>query len=57
MEDDLRWKITFNGRQHSIVDNLQGKMTFGEADLLWKMTFYGGQPLMEDNLRWKMTFI
>ena len=44
MEDDLLWKMTFDGRQPSMEDNLR-----------WKTTFDGGQPLMEDDFQWKMT--
>ena len=39
-DDDLRWKITFDGRQPEMED-----------DLRWKMTFNGRQPLMEDDLK------
>ena len=45
MEDDLRWKTIFDGRQPSMEGNLR-----------WKTTFYGRQPTIEDNLRWKMPF-
>ena len=38
MEDDLRWKTTFEGRQPSIED-----------DLPWKMTFDGKEPLVGDH--------
>ena len=55
MEDDLRWKTTFDGRQPSMEDNLRFKMTFDgrgpsmEDDI-------GRRPSMEDDLRWKTTF-
>ena len=45
IEDDLRWKTTFDGRWPSMED-----------DLRWKTTFDGRRPAMEDDLRWKMTF-
>ena len=38
-EDDLRWKMTFDGRRPLMEDDLQ-----------WKTTFDRRQPLMEDNL-------
>ena len=41
-EDDLRWKMTFTGRQPLVEDDLQ-----------WKTTFGGRQPLVEDNFWWK----
>ena len=46
MEDDLRWKTTFYGRQPSIEDDLQ-----------WLTTFDVTQPIMKDKLRWETTFI
>ena len=39
MENDLRWKTPFNGRQPSVED-----------DLRWKTTFGGRQLLVEDDL-------
>ena len=39
MEDDLQWKMTFNGRPPSM-----------EEDLQWKMTFKGRRPSMEGRL-------
>ena len=54
--------MTFNGRRHSMGDNLWWKRTFDgrqtlmEDDLWWKMTLDGRRPLMEDDLWWKMTF-
>ena len=44
MEDDLRWKMTFDGRRPSMED-----------DLRWKTTFDRRRPKMEDILRWKTT--
>ena len=41
VEDDLRWKTTFDGRQPSV-----------EHILWWKTTFGGKQPWAEDNLWW-----
>ena len=38
-ENDLRWKMTFDGRRALMEDNL-----------LWKTIFDGRLPLMEDNL-------
>ena len=46
MEDNLRWKMTFNGRQPLIEDNLQWETNFDEEDLL-----------MEDDLQLRTTFI
>ena len=42
MEDDLRWKTTFGGRQPSVKDNIR-----------WKTTFGGRRPSVEDNLQRK----
>ena len=43
--DNLRWKMTFTGRQPYVED-----------DLPWKTTFGGRLPLVEDHLQWKTTF-
>ena len=62
MEDNLRWKTTFNGRQTSMEDNLEWKMTLHgrqpsmEDNLWWQSTFDGRWPWMEDNLRLKTNF-
>ena len=62
MEDDLWWKMTFDGRHPSMEEILWQKMTFYgrrplmEDNLRWKTKFDGRQPLMEDTLRWKTTF-
>ena len=45
MEDGLRWRKTFSGRQPSVEDDLQ-----------WKTTFSGRRPSVEDDLRWKTTY-
>ena len=45
MEDNLRWKTSFERRQPLM-----------EGDLWWKANFSGRQPSVEDNLQWKMTF-
>ena len=42
VEDNLRWKTTFGGKQPLVED-----------DLWWKMTFSGRQPSLEDNLLWE----
>ena len=39
MEDDPRWKMTFDGRQPLMEDTLR-----------WETTFDGRLPLIEDNL-------
>ena len=39
MEDNLRWKMTFDGR-HPLI----------EENLLWKTTFDGRQPLIEQDI-------
>ena len=62
MEDGLRWKTTFDGRQPWMEDNLWWKTTFDgrqpsmEDKLWWKTTFDGRRPLTEDDLWWKTTF-
>ena len=62
MEDDLRWKTTFDGRRPSMEDDLRWKTPFNERrpsmedDLRRKMTFKGRRPSMEDDFRWKTTF-
>ena len=54
MEDNLRWKTTFCGRQPSVEDNFWWKTTSGgrwssvEDDLRKKTTFAGRLPSMED---------
>ena len=56
VQDDLRWKKTFSGRQPLVEDNLHWKMTFSgswpsvESNLQWKTTFGRRWPLAEDNL-------
>ena len=45
MEDDQRWKMTFDWRRPSVEDDLQ-----------WKKTFDWRWPSMEDDLQWKTTF-
>ena len=45
MEENLRWKITFDRRQHLV-----------EHILWWKTTIAGRQTLSEEDLWWKMTF-
>jgi hypothetical protein len=35
MEDDLQWKMTFNGRYPSMEDDLQWKMNF--ENMIWKI--------------------
>ena len=62
MDDNLWWKMNFDGRQPLMEDNFWWKTTFNERwplmeDNLWrKTTFDGIQPLMKDNLCWKTTF-
>ena len=57
MEDDLRWKMTFGGKEPLVEDALWWKTTFGgrqpkeEDNFLWKTTFVGRQPSVEDDLR------
>ena len=57
VEDDRRWKTTFDGRQPSVADDLGRKTTFCgrrpllEDDLRRKMKFGGRQPSVEDGLR------
>ena len=41
VEDNLWWKTTFSGRQHSVEDNVQ-----------WNTNLGGRQPLVEDKLKW-----
>ena len=56
------WKMTFNGRQSLMEDNLQWKTTFDgrqllmEDNLQWKTTFDGRWPSMEDDLQWNTAF-
>ena len=62
MEDNLRWKTTFNGRRPSMEDDLQWKTTFNgrrpsmEDDFQWKPPLNGRWPSMEDTLQWKTPF-
>ena len=62
MEDDLWWKMTFEGRWPLMVDNFCWKTTSDDRQLLmeddfwWKTTFDGRWPLTEDDLWWKTTF-
>ena len=65
MEDDLRWRRTFDGRRPLMKEDHWWKTTFEgrwpqrEDDFYGrrpKTTFDGGPPLMEDSLWWKMTF-
>ena len=59
MEDNLWWKMTFDGGQPLMEDDLQWKITFDRGrpliddDLWWKTSFDGRQPLMEDDFWWK----
>ena len=61
MEDNLRWKTSFDGRRPSMEDDLWWKTTFDGRwplmeDNLWlKTTFDWRHPLMENDLRWKTT--
>ena len=61
-EDDLQWKIPFDGRQPLMKDDLRWKTTFDgrwpliEDDIQWKTTFDGRRPLTEDDLWCKSTF-
>ena len=48
--DNLRWKMTFTGRQPLVEDDLWCK------NLRCKTTFGGRQPSVDDNLQWKTTF-
>ena len=50
MDENLLWKMTFQGRQQFVEDNIHGKTTFNEKNLRWKTTDDGRQPSMEDNL-------
>ena len=58
VEDNLRWKTNFGGRQPSVKDDLWWKVTFVERppwledSLPWKMTFGGTQPLVDEDLWW-----
>ena len=62
MEDDHRWKTTFDGRRSSMEDDLRWKTTFDgirplmEYDLQWNTTFDGRRTSMEEDLQWKTTF-
>ena len=62
MEEDLRWKTTFEGWQPLMEDHLLWKTTCNgrwpsmEDGLWWKTTFDGIRPLIEDNLWWKTAF-
>ena len=49
MEDNLLWKMTFNGR----LTSKEGKM---DDDHQLKKTSYARRPSMEDDLQLKMTF-
>ena len=62
MEENLRWKATFDGKPPLIEDDPWWKTTFDgrwflmEDALWWIMAFDGRQTLMEDDLWWKMIF-
>ena len=61
MEDDIWWKMTFEGRRPLLEDDQcwkttsDGRHPLMEDNLWWKKTFDGRQPLMEDDLWWKTT--
>ena len=63
MEDDLRWKMTFSGRQPLLEDDLMWKTALGgtrpsvEDNLWWKVTFSERRPSVEDDLQWQTTFV
>ena len=50
MEDDLRWRTTFDCRRHLMEDDNQWKLAFQS-----KTTFNEKRHFMEDDLDWKMT--
>ena len=50
MEDDLWRRTTFDGRQHLMEVDIDGRHPLMEHDILWKTTFDGKQSLMEDDL-------
>ena len=60
--DNLRWKMTLDGRQPLMEDDpwwkttFDGRWTLMEDDLWWKMTFEGRRHSMEVNLQSKTTF-
>ena len=62
MEDDLQWKMTFNGKRPFMGDDCLWKMAFYgrpsfiEDRILWETTFDGRRHLTEDGLWWKTTF-
>ena len=58
MEDNLRWKMTFNGKRLSMEDVLRWKTTFNGrrppfdgGTLGGKTSFDGRQPLKENRFR------
>ena len=59
VEDDLRWKMTFGGRQHLAEDNLWLKTTFSgrwplvEDRLRQKVILSGRRPSVKDDFWWK----
>jgi hypothetical protein len=60
MEDELKWKMTYNGRRpRNIKSRISQQQLFGsysntnalnEDYLQWKAAFNGRRPPMEDNL-------
>ena len=58
MEDDLGWKMTFDGRRPLVVEDLQMKTTFNgrlrgplmEDDIQGKRTSDGRLPAMKDHI-------
>ena len=60
-EDNLRWKMTFDGRRPLMEDDLlrkttiDGRRPLAEEDLWQKTTFDGRRPFIEDDLQWKTT--
>ena len=56
MEDDLWWKMTFDGRQPLMDGILWWKTNIVTGNIWWKTTFDGRQHLMEDRIWWKTTF-
>ena len=59
MEDDLRWRTTFDGRRSLMEYNLRWKTTFDgrrpsmEDDQWWRKTNDGRRPSMGDELQWR----
>ena len=46
MEDNLRWKTTFDGNDLRWKMTFDGRRPLMEDDFRWKTTFDGGWPLM-----------